>query len=92
MERQYVLRIKVIECYDELMRSKALEDLWKAKGIRIKRRAPHTQAQNGDAERSGGVIKLKAKANGSRLSTKWRFGTLAAKLPDSSWQPDWLGF
>ncbi|EAQ91522.1 hypothetical protein CHGG_03457 [Chaetomium globosum CBS 148.51] len=74
MERQFGLQIKVIECDDELMRSKALESFWKSKGMRIERCAPNTQAQNGGAERSGGVIKLKAKAMRA-----------AARLPEILW-------
>lgn len=34
---------------------------WQEKGIKAERCAPHTQEQNGGAERSGGVIKIKAR-------------------------------
>jgi hypothetical protein len=62
MERQFDLKPSVIECDNELIKSKAMRLFRRSKGIRIEPCAPNTQAQNGGAERAGGVIKIQARA------------------------------
>ena len=62
LERQYNIRVKVIECDGEITISKLEVARWcTARSIRLEPSAPDTQAQNGGAERSGGVIKDKAR-------------------------------
>ena len=55
---------KVIECDDEVARPKVISNWLLAQGTRIEPSAPNTQAQNGGAERSGGIIKEKSLALG----------------------------
>lgn len=63
MERQFGIAIKVLECDNELFSVKAEVNRWlEAQGIRVEPSAPDTQAQNGGAERSGGVVKEKGRA------------------------------
>lgn len=62
MKTQFGITVKVIETDNETFRS-ADAQRWKDdQGIAIEPSAPDTQAQNGGAERSGGVIKEKARA------------------------------
>lgn len=72
LERRFNFKPSVIECDNEIYQRKLqvrqfLESLF----ITIEPSAPETQAQNGGAERSGGVIKNKARAmrSGARLPT-----------------------
>ncbi|RYO84351.1 hypothetical protein DL764_009346 [Monosporascus ibericus] len=62
---------QVIECDNEILKNHQLRDMLQSPpfSIRLKPSAPHTQAQNGGAERSGGVIKEKATAmrSGAKL-------------------------
>lgn len=70
---KYNLDVSVIRSDNELNRKKTREWL-RSQGISLEISAPRTQAQNGVAERSGGVIIEKARA--MRLS---------AKLPHNLW-------
>ena len=59
---QFNVTVKIIESDNEIFSVKADVEKWcLAKGIKIEPSAPDTQAQNGGAERSGGVIKEKAR-------------------------------
>lgn len=62
IERQHGLVVKKIETDNEIVRSKAMRRFFTDRGIVVEPSAPDTQAQNGGAERSGGVVKLKARA------------------------------
>lgn len=71
MDLQHGIKIKVIECDNEITDKRHhcvtfLEDL----GIKIEPSSIYAQAQNGLAERSGGVIKDKERVMriGARLS------------------------
>ncbi|KAF6527735.1 hypothetical protein HZS61_008037 [Fusarium oxysporum f. sp. conglutinans] len=75
MERQHSLKVRVIECDNEITEVKPkVGDFLRDRAIILEPSAPHTQAQNGGAERSGGVIKDKERA--------MRTG---AKLPHQLW-------
>ncbi|KAI7772911.1 hypothetical protein LA080_013431 [Diaporthe eres] len=75
MELQHETKVKIIECDGEIFnRRRAVKDYLESKHIQIEPSAPNTQAQNGGAERSGGVIKEKMRA----LRT-------SSKLPTSLW-------
>ena len=71
--QQYQIRPTVVECDNELSQP-VFEDYFHQLFIRIEPSAPYTQAQNGGAERSGGVIKDKIRS--------MRAG---AKLPAELW-------
>jgi hypothetical protein len=59
----YGIKVQVIECDNEITITKPKVAQWCAsQGITLEPSAPDTQAQNGGAERSGGVIKDKARA------------------------------
>ena len=58
---RYNLKVNTIRSDNELERRRTLRWL-RTQGITFKPSAPHTQAQNGTAERSGGVIMEKARA------------------------------
>ena len=59
---QFNVTVKIIESDNKIFSVKADVEKWcSAKGIKIEPSAPDTQAQNGGAERSGGVIKEKAR-------------------------------
>ena len=73
-DRQYKIKPKVIQCDNELMTSQLKHWITVRHGIKLEPSAPNTQSQNGGAERSGGVVKVKARA--------MRQG---AKLPDYLW-------
>jgi hypothetical protein len=62
LEQQYNIGVKVIECDGEIATTKPEVSRWcTARSIQLEPSAPDTQAQNGGAERSGGVIKDKAR-------------------------------
>lgn len=70
LKRQYGIEVKVVECDNEIKINKPQIEAWLVnQGISVDPSAPNTQSQNGGAERSGGVIKTKARAMrvGSRL-------------------------
>ena len=72
---QFNIKIKRIECDNEIYSTKQEVKEWLARsGIVLEPSAPYTQAQNGAAERAGGVIKTKGRA--------MRTG---AKLPEHLW-------
>ncbi|EAQ91982.1 hypothetical protein CHGG_00217 [Chaetomium globosum CBS 148.51] len=62
LDTQYRIRPAVIETDNEVMKHDGIISWAAEKGIRFEPSAPYTQAQNGGAERSGGVIKEKARA------------------------------
>jgi hypothetical protein len=77
LERQFKVKLKVIESDNEMFHhdKKTASHKWcDAQGISLELSAPNTQAQNGGAERSGAVIKEKARAN-----------RLSAELPRDLW-------
>lgn len=74
MKTQYEITVKTLECDGELPRHPQIEDVLREIGMILEVSAPNTQAQNGGAERVGGVIKTKARA--------MRGG---AKLPEYLW-------
>ncbi|KAH7471650.1 hypothetical protein FOMA001_g13746 [Fusarium oxysporum f. sp. matthiolae] len=79
LERQLQCRPEVIECDNEIPDSHQVSDFLSIKnGMRLEPSAPYAQSQNGGAERSGGVIKEKARA--------MRAG---AKLPSFLWVEIW---
>ena len=73
IRRKYKLDVSVIRADNELGRKKTLNWL-RSQGISFEPSAPHTQAQNGTAERSGGVIIEKSRAM-----------RIAANLPHDLW-------
>lgn len=75
-ERQYRIKPQVFECDNEItMIKRAVQPMLEAQGIVIEPSTPDTPAQNGGAERSGGVIETKAKAM-----------RLGAHLPEDLWR------
>lgn len=75
LKNQFDIRVKVIECDNEITEANEGVGKWLTKqSIQLEPSSPYTQAQNGGAERSGGVVKEKARA--------MRIG---AKLPHNLW-------
>ena len=74
IEVQYSFKPKAIRSDGELFSKEVRKEL-KLRSIESKRSAPNTQAQNGGAERSGGVIMEKA-----------RTMRIAANLPHNLWK------
>lgn len=73
MKVQYNVTVKIIESDNEIFSVKADVAKWcSAQGIKIEPSAPDTQAQNGGAERSGGVIKEKARAMRLDSNLTWQ--------------------
>jgi transposase InsO family protein len=63
LKTQFNITVKVIETDNKITTVKAEVSRWCASlGIKIEPSALDTQAQNGGAERLGGVIKEKARA------------------------------
>jgi hypothetical protein len=63
MKKQFNITVKVIETDNEIVTVKQEVERWcTSQSIKLEPSAPDTQAQNGGAERSGGVIKEKARA------------------------------
>ncbi|RMZ92256.1 hypothetical protein DV736_g455, partial [Chaetothyriales sp. CBS 134916] len=60
-DRQFKYQVKRIRSDHELAR-KRTQNWFRRQGIEFEPSAPHTQAQNGRAERSGGVVMEKARA------------------------------
>ena len=72
LKTQYNITIKVMEMDNEMYSVKADVKRWCiARGIKMEPSAPDTQAQNGGAERSGGVIKEKARAMRLDANLPW---------------------
>ena len=65
--RRYDEKVQVFECDNEIPRSELLSEWLESRGYAIEPCAPYTQAQNGGAERSGGMVKDKARAMVGRL-------------------------
>ncbi|KID93530.1 reverse transcriptase, partial [Metarhizium majus ARSEF 297] len=74
IEVQYSFKPKAIRSDGELFSKEVRKEL-KRRSIEAKKSAPNTQAQNGGAERAGGVIMEKA-----------RTMRIAAKLPHNLWK------
>ena len=75
IQYRFELKPKVVECDNEIttQKPKVTQFLQEELKISVEPSAPYTQAQNGEAERSGGVIKEKAGAMvGSLPSKLWR--------------------
>jgi hypothetical protein len=53
------IRIKTVQCDNEIKKHSQVAEFLVSKSIRIEPSAPNTQDQNGGAERSGGVLKDK---------------------------------
>lgn len=76
LERQYGMRAKVIECDNEItMVRPSVGAYLQSLQIRLEPSPVYTQSQNGAAERSGGVVKEKARAMCS-----------GANLPEMLWK------
>jgi hypothetical protein len=72
LRKQYNITVKVIECDGEMATTKAEVARWcTAQAIRLEPSAPDTQAQNGGAERSGGVVKDKSRAMRLDANLPW---------------------
>jgi hypothetical protein len=56
------IRVKTVECDNEIEKHSQVAEFLASKSIRIEPSAPNTQGQNGGAERSGGVLKDKERA------------------------------
>jgi hypothetical protein len=63
------IKVKIIECDNEIEKHSQVAEFLTSKSIRIKLLAPNTQGQNGGAERSRGVVEDKERAMrvGARL-------------------------
>jgi hypothetical protein len=62
LKKQYNITVEIIKCDREITMMKPEVARWcTTKSIRLEPSAPDTQAQNGGAERSRGVIKDKAR-------------------------------
>jgi hypothetical protein len=70
----YRIEVAVVEVDNEFVRTKKIKEWFESHHITIEPSAPRTQAQNGGAERSGGVVKAKARAMRER-----------AHLPEQLW-------
>ena len=62
ISRRYNQLIRIIRVDGERSLGKDFDDWTAGKGITVEWSAPYTPAQNGAAERSGGVILTKARA------------------------------
>ena len=73
LEQNYNLKPEIIECDNEITTQKPrVFQFLQAHRLKLEPSAPYTQAQNGGAERLGGVIKQKIRA-------------MRGKLPSSLW-------
>jgi hypothetical protein len=72
LKNHYNITIKVIESDNEITTVKPQVERWLAsQGITVEPSAPDTQAQNGSAERSGGVNKEKSRAMRLDANLPW---------------------
>jgi hypothetical protein len=62
MEVHNSIKVKTVECDNEIEKHSQVAEFLAFKSIRIKPLAPNTQGQNGGVERSGGVLKDKERA------------------------------
>src|SRR5262249_46187547 len=68
LKQTYDLKPEVIECDNEITSQKPqVNQFIHSYRIKLEPSAPHTQSQNGGAERSGGVIKEKIRAMRGKL-------------------------
>ena len=73
LKKQYNIAVKVIECDGEIATTKPEVARWcTAQAIRLEPLALDTQAQNGGAERSGGVVKDKSRAMRLDANLPWQ--------------------
>ena len=70
--RRYDEKIRVFECDTKIPHSNLVSEWLQARGYALEPCAPYTQAQNGGAERSGGMVKDRARA-------------MVGKLPKEVW-------
>lgn len=71
LKTQFSITVKVIETDNEMFRSAEAQRWADAQGVLVEPSAPDTQAQNGGAERSGGVIKEKSRAMRLDANLPW---------------------
>jgi hypothetical protein len=72
LERNFNIKVKIIEADNEITTVKPQVQRWlNTQGIIVESSAPDTQAQNGGAERSGGVNKEKARAMRLDANLSW---------------------
>lgn len=72
LKNHYNISVKTIEADNEITSVKPEVERWlAAQGIVVEPSAPYTQAQNGGAERSGGVNKEKARAMRLDANLSW---------------------
>jgi hypothetical protein len=71
MKTQFNITVAVIETDNEMFRSTEAQRWKDDQGIAVEPSAPDTQAQNGGAERSGGVIKEKSRAMRLDANLPW---------------------
>ena len=72
LKTQYNVTVKVIETDNEIVTVKPQVERWLAsRGIIVEPSAPDTQAQNGGAERSGGVNKERSRAMRLDANLPW---------------------
>jgi hypothetical protein len=72
LKKQYNITVKTIECNGEITTTKPEVARWcTAQSIQLEPSAPDMQAQNGGAERSGGVIKDKARTMRLDANLPW---------------------
>jgi hypothetical protein len=62
MEVHNFIKVKTVECDNEIEKHSQVAEFLASKSIRIEPLAPNTQGQNGGAERSRGVLKDKKRA------------------------------
>lgn len=76
LERQYSIKTKVVECDNEITQRLPAVNRWlESQHIKTEPSPPHTQALNGAAERSGGMLKntMRAMTIGANLlHSLWR--------------------
>jgi len=77
------VKIKALELDNELAYRPLIKDLLEGRGVTIEPSAPRTQAQNGGAERSGGVLMAMAMPDfHKKIST----GIRRSILSTQAWQ------
>lgn len=61
LDERHNIKLRTIETDNELQKSKMIRAWLQEKAIKVDESAPRTQQQNGSGERSGGVVKEKAR-------------------------------
>jgi len=72
LRTQFTLQIKILECENEFTQASIITNWVHEQGIKMEHSAPDTPAQNGGAERWGGVIKEKARAMAIGARLPWQ--------------------